>query len=669
MKKWPPLRLLPPLILTFFSLFSFSTCRDTITINSSLSAQETLVSSSGVFTLGFFPAGKYKYLGIWYTKISQQTVVWVANRDNPINDTSSVLTISSNGSNLQLQSSSNNVLWSTGISANLVNPFAQLLDTGNFVLKENNTDNIAWQSFDHPTDTMLPGLKVGFISGQYRNLVSWSGSDDPSSSNYKMELCVSGFPEFFLLDGLKRVYRNGPWIGDHFSTVPEGVNNGTFTSEYVSNNNETYYTSYPNNSSIVSRLVVNQSTIQRYVADTSGFQPESEKDWKLRDTSAGCIRQVELNFTNTKKNRNAGIIVTCVVLGLLFLASIVYLIHKKLRKNLENVAYMQRQRQISFESERPLALVWDKAREEGLRTDGNDIILPVFHASVISAATNNFALANKLGEGGFGTVFKGELEGGQRIAVKRLAKFSTQGLGEFKNEVILIAKLQHVNLVRLLGCSIEGEERMLVYEYMENKSLDTIIFNKARSSQLNWHKRFEIMKGIARGVLYLHEDSRFRIIHRDLKTSNVLLDENMNPKISDFGIARIFGGDEKKSHTNRVVGTYGYMSPEYAMDGVFSAWTLWKDGKALELLDSSISSNSNNNLQIMRCIQVGLLCVQDRQDDRPHMSEVVLMLNSLNTSLPEPKQPGYFAVRDASDMESSSSCMVIDMTVTVIEPR
>ncbi|KAJ4744250.1 Serine/threonine-protein kinase [Rhynchospora pubera] len=832
MKKWPPLRLLPPLILTFFSLFSFSTCRDTITINSSLSAQETLVSSGGVFTLGFFPAGKYKYLGIWYTKISQQTVVWVANRDNPINDTSSVLTISSNGSNLQLQSSSNNVLWSTSISANLVNPFAQLLDTGNFVLKENNTDNIAWQSFDHPTDTMLPGLKVGFISGQYRNLVSWSGSDDPSSSNYKMELCVSGFPEFFLLDGLKRVYRNGPWIGDHFSTVPEGVNNGTFTSEYVSNNNETYYTSYPNNSSIVSRLVVNQSTIQRYVADTSGsywtlywtfpsdqcdnygqcgsnalcntytstvpdctcltgFQPESEKDWKLRDTSAGCIRQVELNctsdgfitinnaklpdttnatvdttigleecrnrclmncsctgyansntlnggsgcvtwvgdlidlrqftgggqdfyyrvagsevrVTNTKKNRNAGIIVTCVVLGLLILASIVYLIYKKLRKNLENVAYMQRQRQISFESERPLALVWDKAREEGLSTDGNDIILPVFHASVISAATNNFALANKLGEGGFGTVFKGELEGGQRIAVKRLAKFSTQGLGEFKNEVILIAKLQHVNLVRLLGCSIEGEERMLVYEYMENKSLDTIIFNNARSSQLNWHKRFEIIKGIARGVLYLHEDSRFRIIHRDLKTSNVLLDENMNPKISDFGIARIFGGDEKKSHTNRVVGTYGYMSPEYAMDGVFSvksdvfsfgvlvleiisgkknrgifsvepslnllsyAWTLWKDGKALELLDSSISSNSNNNLQIMRCIQVGLLCVQDRQEDRPHMSEVVLMLNSLNTSLPEPKQPGYFAVRDASDMESSSSCTVIDMTVTVIEPR
>ncbi|KAJ3705173.1 hypothetical protein LUZ61_008878 [Rhynchospora tenuis] len=834
MKKWPPPRLLPPLLI-FFSLFSLSTCRDTITINSSLTGQETLVSSGGGFTLGFFQASKYQYLGIWYTEIAQQTIVWVANRDSPITDTSGVLSISSNGSNLQLQSSSNNVLWSTSISANLVNPVAQLLDTGNFVLKENNTDNIAWQSFDHPTDTVLPGLKIGFISGQYRNLVSWSGSDDPSSSNYSFKLDLSGFPEFFLLDGLKRVYRNGPWNGVHFSGEPEMENNGSFTFEYVSNENETYYTYYVNDSSIVSRLVVNQSTLQRYVADTSGsgwilywtfprdqcdnydqcgpnalcstnssniadctcltgFEPESEKDWELRDTSAGCVRQVELNCTtdgfitisnaklpdttnvtvdttigleecrnrclincsctgyansdilnggsgcviwvgdlvdirqfsgggqdfyyrvagsevpvtsstSTKKNKDTGIIVTCVILGLLILASIVYLIRKKLRKNHENVSYMQRQRQISFESVRPLAPARDKALEEGTSTDGNDISLPLFHASVISAATNNFSLANKLGEGGFGTVFKGELEGGEKIAVKRLAKFSTQGLDEFKNEVILIAKLQHVNLVRLLGCCIEGEERMLVYEYMENKSLDTIIFNKARSSQLNWHKRFEIIKGIARGVLYLHEDSRFRIIHRDLKASNVLLDENMNPKISDFGIARIFGGDEKKSYTNRVVGTYGYMSPEYAMDGVFSvksdvfsfgvlvleiisgkknrgifsvepslnllsyAWTLWKDGKALELLDSSISSNSNSNLQIMRCIHVGLLCVQERQEDRPHMSEVVLMLNSLNTSLPEPKQPGYFAARDASDKESSSSCTVFEMTVTVIEPR
>ncbi|XP_078157048.1 receptor-like serine/threonine-protein kinase SD1-8 isoform X3 [Carex rostrata] len=395
-----------------------------------------------------------------------------------------------------------------------------------------------------------------------------------------------------------------------------------------------------------------------------------------------------------------------VVLSLIILASVAYLIRRKLKKNHENVSYLQRPRQISFDSVRPLAPARDKGLEEGSSTDhGNDLSLPLYHSSVISAATNNFALANKLGEGGFGTVFKGELEGGERVAIKRLAKFSTQGVDEFKNEVILIAKLQHVNLVRLLGCCIEGEERMLVYEYMENKSLDTFIFNKEKSSQLNWHKRFEIIKGIARGVLYLHEDSRLRVIHRDLKASNVLLDENMNPKISDFGVARIFGGDEKKSYTNRVVGTYGYMSPEYAMDGVFSvksdvfsfgvllleiisgkknrgifsmepllnllsySWTLWKDGKALELLDSSISGSSNGNLQIIRCIQVGLLCVQDRPEDRPHMSEAILMLNSPNAHIPQPKQPGYFSDRVVSDMESSSSCTVFDTTVTIVEPR
>ncbi|XP_078157046.1 receptor-like serine/threonine-protein kinase SD1-8 isoform X1 [Carex rostrata] len=836
MKKWPPL-----LLLTFFSLFSLSTCStDTLTLNSSLTSNETLVSSGGVFTLGFFPSGSNQYLGIWFTNMVQQTIVWVANRDKPIPDSTGVLFLNSTGSNLQLQiTSSNKVLWSSSVSSNLVNPVAQLLDTGNFVLKENNTNNTVWQSFDHPTDTVLPGLKIGFVSGQYRNLVSWSGSEDPSSSNYTFKVDLSGFPEYFLWDGLEPVYRNGPWNGVQFSGEPEMDSGSTFTFDYVSDQNETYYTYYNNNSSIMSRLVLNQSYIQRYVSDgtgsgwtlywqiprdqcdsydqcgpyalcstntsnipdcecLTGFVPKSEKNWELRDTSAGCIRRVGLNCTSDgfitisnaklpdttnvtvdttigleecrnrclmncsctgyansvilnggsgcviwagdladlrqfssggqnfyyrvagsevpvtssistgakKKKNNAAMIAITVVLSLIILASVAYLIRRKLKKNHENVSYLQRPRQISFDSVRPLAPARDKGLEEGSSTDhGNDLSLPLYHSSVISAATNNFALANKLGEGGFGTVFKGELEGGERVAIKRLAKFSTQGVDEFKNEVILIAKLQHVNLVRLLGCCIEGEERMLVYEYMENKSLDTFIFNKEKSSQLNWHKRFEIIKGIARGVLYLHEDSRLRVIHRDLKASNVLLDENMNPKISDFGVARIFGGDEKKSYTNRVVGTYGYMSPEYAMDGVFSvksdvfsfgvllleiisgkknrgifsmepllnllsySWTLWKDGKALELLDSSISGSSNGNLQIIRCIQVGLLCVQDRPEDRPHMSEAILMLNSPNAHIPQPKQPGYFSDRVVSDMESSSSCTVFDTTVTIVEPR
>uniref|UniRef100_F6HCT3 Protein kinase domain-containing protein n=1 Tax=Vitis vinifera TaxID=29760 RepID=F6HCT3_VITVI len=190
---------------------------------------------------------------------------------------------------------------------------------------------------------------------------------------------------------------------------------------------------------------------------------------------------------------------------------------------------------------------------EGKQGSGSE--LPLFNFKCVAAATGNFSDENKLGQGGFGPVYKGMLPGGEEIAVKRLSRRSGQGLEEFKNEMTLIAKLQHRNLVRLLGCCIEGEEKMLLYEYMPNKSLDFFIFDPAKQAELDWRKRFTIIEGIARGLLYLHRDSRLRIIHRDMKASNILLDEEMNPKISDFGMARIFGGDQNEANTTRVVGT------------------------------------------------------------------------------------------------------------------
>ncbi|KAF3949583.1 hypothetical protein CMV_024566 [Castanea mollissima] len=193
-----------------------------------------------------------------------------------------------------------------------------------------------------------------------------------------------------------------------------------------------------------------------------------------------------------------------------------------------------------------------------------------FDFGTIEAATNKFSDDNKIGEGGFGKVYKGVLPEGKEIAVKRFSMKSLQGLEEFKNEVVLIAKLQHKNLVRLLGCGIEGEEKLLVYEFMPNKSLDNFIFDSKRRSQLDWKTYYNIICGIARGLLYLHEDSRLKIIHRDLKPSNVLLDHDMVAKISDFGMARIFSEDQNIVNTKRVVGTYGYMAPEYAMEGAFS---------------------------------------------------------------------------------------------------
>ncbi|XP_028103496.1 cysteine-rich receptor-like protein kinase 8 [Camellia sinensis] len=181
--------------------------------------------------------------------------------------------------------------------------------------------------------------------------------------------------------------------------------------------------------------------------------------------------------------------------------------------------------------------------------------LPFMELATIMAATDNFSDSNKLGQGGFGTVYKGVLSDGKEIEVKRLSRKSWQGLEEIMNEVIVIAKLQHRNLVRLLGCGIQEEEKLLIYEYMPNKSLDLFLFDLEKCVELHWDIRFNIIHGIARGLLYLHEDSRLKIIHRDLKPNNVLLDQEMVAKISDFGMARIFGEDQNTANTKRVVGT------------------------------------------------------------------------------------------------------------------
>ncbi|KAF7024132.1 hypothetical protein CFC21_036526 [Triticum aestivum] len=322
-----------------------------------------------------------------------------------------------------------------------------------------------------------------------------------------------------------------------------------------------------------------------------------------------------------------------------------------------------------------LSTAQDRQLNESRMSSEKDLELPLFDLEVILAATDNFSADSKIGQGGFGPVYMAKLEDGQEVAVKRLSKKSVQGVVEFKNEVKLIAKLQHRNLVRLLGCCIDDQERMLVYEFMHNNSLDTFIFDEGKRKLLGWKNRFEIILGIARGLLYLHEDSRVRIIHRDLKASNVLLDKNMIPKISDFGIARMFGGDQTTAYTTKVIGTYGYMSPEYAMDGVFSmksdiysfgvlvleivtgkknrgfyddeldlsllgySWKLWKEGQTADLLDEAMAGSIDYSV-VLRCIQVALLCVEVHPKNRPLMSSVVMMLSSENATLPEPNEPG-----------------------------
>ncbi|XP_044470531.1 putative receptor-like protein kinase At4g00960 [Mangifera indica] len=306
----------------------------------------------------------------------------------------------------------------------------------------------------------------------------------------------------------------------------------------------------------------------------------------------------------------------------------------------------------------------------------------------IRAATNDFSDDNKLGQGGFGVVYKGRLPGGQDIAVKRLSKDSGQGEAEFKNEVLLVAKLQHKNLVRLLGFCLRGNERLLIYELVLNSSLDNFIFDPIKRQILDWETRYKIIRGIARGLLYLHEDSRFRVVHRDLKANNILLDTDMVPKISDFGMAKLFEMDQTQGDTSRVVGTFGYMAPEYLMHGQFSvksdvfsfgvlvleiisgqknrsfrneeqvqdlltyAWRNWKEGTALNLIDPTLRVGSSS--EVMRCIHIGLLCVQENVSNRPKMASVVLMLTSCSLSLPVPSKPAFFMQPDSEKDDTES---------------
>ncbi|KAM3749448.1 hypothetical protein ACB098_05G185900 [Castanea mollissima] len=330
-----------------------------------------------------------------------------------------------------------------------------------------------------------------------------------------------------------------------------------------------------------------------------------------------------------------------------------------------------------------------------------------FDFPTIRVATDNFSDANKLGQGGFGVVYKGRLSSGQEIAVKRLSPGSGQGDLEFKNEILLVAKLQHRNLVKLQGFCLEGCERLLIYEFVPNGSLDQVIFDPAKRAYLDWQRRYKIIEGIARGLLYLHEDSRLRIIHRDLKTSNILLDDEMNPKIADFGMARLVILDQTHSNTNKIVGTYGYMAPEYAYHGHFSvksdvfsfgvlvlelicgqknshfgnkengedlltyAWTNWRNMAASNIIDPTLGVGSTT--EIIRCIHIGLLCVQENATDRPTMASIVLMLNSNSITLSVPSRPAFFIHSNVdSDSQSGQSILLAstnDASITELHPR
>lgn len=319
-----------------------------------------------------------------------------------------------------------------------------------------------------------------------------------------------------------------------------------------------------------------------------------------------------------------------------------------------------------------------------------------FKYETLEKATNYFDSSRKLGQGGAGSVYMGNLPNGKVVAVKRLVYNTRQWVDDFFNEVNLIGGIQHKNLVKLLGCSIEGPESLLVYEYVPKNSIDQYMSDKSMLQTLNWKRRLNIIVGTAEGLEFLHggSGSSVRIIHRDIKGSNVLLDEHLNPKIADFGLARCFGPD--KTHlTTGVAGTLGYMAPEYLVRGqltekadVYSfgvlvleivcgrkhnvliegsssllrgVWKAYKSGNLLDVVDPFLGGDFPVN-EVTNVLQIALLCTQASAASRPSMTDIVRMLNNEGCEIPMPSQPPFLNANvlypEASIRSSSTNSSV-----------
>ncbi|ONI11927.1 hypothetical protein PRUPE_4G135200 [Prunus persica] len=692
------------MLIIFASRWTWHNATDTLKQGDTLNSTGSLVSSSGKFSLNFtlrtIHGSDSNFLSIMRIK-REANRAWIANPDLPISSSSSpLLTLDTNNTLKIIHQGGDPFVLSTAPQTNdtSTSVVATLLDSGNFVLQEvssvnRSTIRVFWQSFDHPLDTFLPGMKLGvtiematfglfyhkrynfsIVSNQNEDYLTYTSKNDPSDPEPEWVL----FPEGYLSD-----------YGAH-------VDNCIIEVRYCDGYNIVGGCVKRNRPSDCIEKFGDEFEIKKgyfKIINSTSINTSRPASWIGTDDidcKANCWQDCDclgfdLSFLNqTKDARCQFWNVDCEFIEDLT-ANTSFVLQpksshlppqKKIAKI--NGAKIQNELLDFMKSKRPTHHV------NGLQNDDGNIRphdLIVFSYASVLAATKNFSEENKLGQGGFGPVYKGKLVTGREIAVKRLSKCSAQGALEFKNELILIYELQHTNLVQLFGFCIHGEERILIYEYMPNKSLDYFLFDSSRGGLLDWKKRFSIIEGITQGLLYLHKYSRTRIIHRDLKASNILLDESMNPKISDFGMARIFTHNEEEANTNRVMGTYGYMSPEYAMKGIFSiksdvysfgvlmleiisgrrnnsfynddrmlnivgyTWELWKEGAGLQLMDPTLGDSCNGD-QLLRCIHVGLLCVEEHPADRPTMQDVVSMLTNENMSLPVPTKPAFCTERN-----------------------
>ncbi|XP_059442194.1 G-type lectin S-receptor-like serine/threonine-protein kinase B120 [Corylus avellana] len=791
--------LIASLLLLFCLAFYFTNATitgDFIRAGQSLNTLETIESADGMYKLGFFSqqnSAKY-HVGISFCHLPDRNVLWVANREQPFPNSSAVLTLNLDGN---LVISDGSLLYVVANTSGGNDTSATLSDTGNLVLK--NRAEVLWQSFDHPTDTLLPGMKVEDDKTGW-SLTSWKKEEDPAPGIFSLHL--GSRKELIIMEGSKPCW-SSPLIGglaDKFEIAGENISytiSNNYPSEFIrvslSVKGELRLQTWPSTDNLQSPADLSGSlkcgayafcgefTICNEAADQ---KCECLPGFKAYATQ-GCKRKTILPFRDVQKHG-------FLQMSMVYLPSNPQQLHvgnaseckSASLKNFECTGYAYDQEHGCQVWEGPLlnlkqfpedntykqdfylklarsdlavedtnstklkdnrlkkivvpiavvvavGLIVYYVRRRNLRSKGEDLLrldlgttqkannsedgvgrkrhvqMPLFSFASVSAATDGFSATNKLGEGGFGPVYKGILLEGGEVAVKRLSKRSGQGWEELKNEAMLIAKLQHKNLVRLLGCCIEGDEKILVYEYMPNRSLDFLLFDSEKYKILYWRTRVGIIEGIAQGLLYLHKYSRLRIIHRDLKPSNILLDIDMNPKISDFGMARIFGGNESQANTNRIVGTYGYMSPEYALEGLFSiksdvfsfgvllleivsgkkntgfyqrdclhlighAWELWTNDRGSDLADPLLNDITSMQI-VLRYVNIALLCLQASAADRPTMSDVVTMLSNETAVLPYPKEPAFLNVSGmamANPINNMSQiCSLNGATMSIMEGR
>ncbi|KAF5934776.1 hypothetical protein HYC85_025905 [Camellia sinensis] len=736
---------------------------DTLTVGQVMKDWDFLESSNKRFRLLFFSPESFnlRYLGIqfmnfsdWVNSRGQDKMVWVANRGKPLRGT---LNISHDG-NLML-TDYNGTFITLNVEEQPVpsnDTSATLLDTGNLVLRAGK--HIVWQSFDYPSDTWLPGMKLGLFKSsrgrpQHCFLTSQVSPQVPTLGAFTLGVDPNNTKQLVIWQRGVLYWRSGMWNGYNFSYFPHNYNQFNFS--YFSNESQGYFTFTRTDNDFPSWIDIDSSgNIRIFRGEDYGWN----YGWPLGVTvhcddsqvleyssNLGCVVPSPSNCTAgdvfIKKSgyTDSGRITTNVSQGISDCKEIcrqdcdctayasalpdgsgcqffygeyhdspeyIFYVRNISMANIGNNRRSEDRTSLgtqSFMSE----IKTEATIMEKINNGKKDHELPLFTLSSIEIATDYFSDANKIGQGGFGPVYKGKFFNGQEVAVKRLSRSSGQGLKEFKNEVTLISRLQHRNLVRILGCCTQGDERILIYEYLPNKSLDTFLFDEIGRASLDWKIRVSIIEGIAQGLQYLHKYSRVRIIHRYLKTSNILLDNNMNPKISDFGTARIFGDNESQANTNRIVGTFGYMSPEYALDGLFSvksdvfsfgimmleiisgkkntgfyqpdraqnllgyAWDLWKEGRGLEIIDHLIVETCSTS-EVMCHIQVSFLCVQENAADRPTISDVVSMLSNEIIAIPAPKQPAFstiVSVKHANTLAIPKLCSVNDVTISEVEGR